>query len=65
MLLYSHDTHMILTVLLQIDIEGGEYDVLKEALESLCKYAMDGNRIDLVVEFHKWVIEDKKVSRVH
>ena len=28
----------------------------------LCGYAKRGNRVDLVVEFHKWVIEDKKVS---
>mmetsp|Transcript_17618 Transcript_17618/g.32008 ORF Transcript_17618/g.32008 Transcript_17618/m.32008 type:complete len:613 (-) Transcript_17618:41-1879(-) len=50
-------------LILKIDIEGGEYSVLKEALESklLCDYATKrGNRVDLVVEFHKWVIEDKK-----
>lgn len=57
------DGHLIL----KIDIEGGEYGVLKEALESglLCDYASErGNRVDLAVEFHKWVIEDKKVSRL-
>jgi len=50
-------------LILKIDIEGGEYSVLKEALESklLCEYAARrGNRVDLAVEFHKWVIEDKK-----
>jgi len=51
-------------LILKIDIEGGEYGVLRESLESgmLCDYAKRGNRVDLVVEFHKWVIEDKKVS---
>jgi len=50
-------------LILKIDIEGGEYSVLKEALDSgkLCDYAARrGNRVDLAVEFHKWVIEDKK-----
>mmetsp|Transcript_5954 Transcript_5954/g.13534 ORF Transcript_5954/g.13534 Transcript_5954/m.13534 type:complete len:560 (+) Transcript_5954:356-2035(+) len=49
-------------LILKIDIEGGEYSVLKESLNSglLCDYAKKGNRVDLVVEFHKWVIEDKK-----
>ena len=53
-------------LILKIDIEGGEYGVLRESLESgmLCDYAKRDNRVDLVgvVEFHKWVIEDKKVS---
>jgi len=50
-------------LILKIDIEGAEYLVLKEALMSglLCDYATKkGKRVDLVVEFHRWVIEDKK-----
>lgn len=54
-------------LILKIDIEGSEYSVLKEAIESgmLCDYAKKGNRVDLVVEFHKWVIEDKKASNYY
>lgn len=53
-------------LILKIDIEGGEYAVLKEAITSslLCDYAnQKGKRVDLAVEFHKWVIEDKKVRQ--
>lgn len=48
-------------LILKVDIEGGEYGVLEEALKSglLCQYASKtGIRVDLVVEFHRWVIED-------
>jgi len=53
-------------LILKVDIEGGEYDVLKEVLESgaLCDYASKkGKRVDLVVEFHKWVVKDNKQKR--
>ena len=52
-------------LILKVDIEGGEYDVLKQVIQSdmLCEYTKN-NRVDLAVEFHKWVIEDKKASYI-
>ena len=59
---YQSSGHLIL----KVDIEGGEYDVLKQLTQSdmLCEYTKN-NRVDLAVEFHKWVIEDKKASNIH
>ena len=59
---YQSSGHLIL----KVDIEGGEYDVLKQLTQSdmLCEYTKN-NRVDVAVEFHKWVIEDKKASNIH
>lgn len=39
-------------VLIKIDIEGGEYPVMNEAIDILCNYTDAGVRIDMILETH-------------
>jgi hypothetical protein len=39
-------------VLIKIDIEGGEYPVMNEAIDILCNYTNAGVRIDMILETH-------------
>lgn len=55
-------------VIIKIDIEGGEYAVMNEAIDTLCKYTSAGVRVDLILEIHGpeivgKVTEDMKLFR--
>lgn len=39
-------------VIIKIDIEGGEYVVINEAIDTLCDFANAGVRVDLMMETH-------------
>ncbi len=39
-------------VIIKIDIEGGEYRVMNEAIDTLCDYKSSGVQIDLILETH-------------
>ncbi len=39
-------------VVIKIDIEGGEYAVMNEAIETLCDFTTAGVRVDLILELH-------------
>jgi hypothetical protein len=39
-------------VIMKIDIEGGEYPVMNEAIGTLCDYTKAGVRVDLILETH-------------
>jgi hypothetical protein len=47
-------------LIIKMDVEGAEYQVLKEVAESgvLCDYAKMGNRVVFVVEYHNMSITD-------
>lgn len=47
-------------LIIKMDVEGAEYQVLKEAAMSgvLCDYVKRGNRVVLIVEFHNMSITD-------
>jgi hypothetical protein len=47
-------------LIIKMDVEGAEYQVLKEVAESgvLCEYIKLGNRVVFVVEYHNTVITD-------
>lgn len=49
-------------MIVKIDIEGGEYRVLKEVASSgvLCEYVKMGNHVVLIVEYHYMSITDPK-----
>jgi Methyltransferase FkbM domain len=49
-------------LIIKMDVEGAEYQVLKEVAESgvLCEYAKMGNRVVFVVEYHNMSITDPK-----
>lgn len=39
-------------VLIKVDIEGGEYPMMNEAIETLCNYTSAGVRVDMILETH-------------
>lgn len=39
-------------VLIKLDIEGGEYPVMNEAIDTLCNYTRAGVRVDMILETH-------------
>jgi hypothetical protein len=47
-------------LIIKMDVEGAEYQVLKEVAESgvLCEYIKLGNRVVFVVEYHNMSITD-------
>ena len=47
-------------LIVKMDVEGAEYQVLKEIAASgvLCDYIQRGNRVVLIVEFHNMSITD-------
>ena len=47
-------------LIIKMDVEGAEYQVLKEIESSgvLCDYMQRGNRVVLIVEFHNLSITD-------
>jgi hypothetical protein len=47
--------------ILKVDIEGGEYPLLKQAAEegTLCEYVTMGNQADLYIEFHSQRVTGK------
>ncbi len=47
-------------LIIKMDVEGAEYQVLKEAAASgvLCDYIQKGNRVVMIVEFHNMSITD-------
>jgi Methyltransferase FkbM domain len=49
-------------LIIKMDVEGAEYQVLKEVAESgvLCEYAKLGNRVVFVVEYHNMSITDPR-----
>jgi len=53
------------TLIVKIDIEGGEYDLMSEVAESLklCEYKAMGNEVILIVEYHFMSITDVKERR--
>ncbi|KAG7365545.1 methyltransferase FkbM domain containing protein [Nitzschia inconspicua] len=52
-------------LIIKMDVEGAEYQVLKEVAETgiLCEYAKMGNRVVFVVEYHNMSITDPKERR--
>ena len=52
-------------IIIKMDVEGAEYQVLKEVAASsvLCEYAKMGNRVVFVVEYHNMSITDAKERR--
>jgi hypothetical protein len=48
------------SLLVKMDVEGAEFEVLKElaASQVLCDYTKMGNNATLVVEFHQHLIKD-------
>ncbi len=49
-------------LVVKMDVEGAEYQVLKEVAASgvLCKLKESGNRVVMVVEYHNMSITDKE-----
>lgn len=49
-------------LIIKMDVEGAEYQVLKEVAASgvLCDYIEKGNRVVMIVEFHNNSITDPK-----
>eukprot|EP00533_Pseudo-nitzschia_delicatissima_P016635 CAMPEP_0197281868 /NCGR_PEP_ID=MMETSP1432-20130617/23381_1 /TAXON_ID=44447 /ORGANISM="Pseudo-nitzschia delicatissima, Strain UNC1205" /LENGTH=302 /DNA_ID=CAMNT_0042748739 /DNA_START=26 /DNA_END=934 /DNA_ORIENTATION=- len=49
-------------LIVKMDVEGAEYQVLKEVAASgvLCKLKESGNRVVMVIEYHNMSITDKK-----
>lgn len=49
-------------LIVKMDVEGAEYQVLKEVAASgvLCKLKESGNRVVMVVEYHNMSITDKE-----
>lgn len=47
-------------LIIKMDVEGAEYQVLKESAASgvLCDYIQKGNRVVMIVEFHNMSITD-------
>lgn len=47
-------------LIIKMDVEGAEYQVLKEVASSgiLCDYIEKGNRVVMIVEFHNMSITD-------
>ena len=52
-------------LIVKMDVEGAEYQVLKEVAGSgvLCDYVQKGNRVVMIVEFHDKTITDPKERR--
>lgn len=52
-------------MIIKMDVEGAEYQVLKEAAASgvLCDLAKKGNRIVMIVEYHNMSITDAAERR--
>ena len=52
-------------LIVKIDVEGAEYQVLKEVAQSgiLCDYVAMGNRVVMIVEFHNMSITDARERR--
>jgi hypothetical protein len=52
-------------LIVKMDVEGAEYQVLKEVADSgiLCKLKKLGNRVVLVVEYHNMSITDSEERR--
>ena len=52
-------------LIIKMDVEGAEYQVLKEVAASgvLCEYANMGNRVVFVVEYHNMSITDARERR--
>ncbi|KAL3919263.1 MAG: hypothetical protein SGILL_003843, partial [Bacillariaceae sp.] len=52
-------------LIIKMDVEGAEYQVLKEVAASgvLCEYAKMGNRVVFVVEYHNMSITDARERR--
>jgi hypothetical protein len=52
-------------IIVKIDVEGAEYQVLKEAAATgvLCDFAKKGNRIVMIVEYHHNSITDPAERR--
>ncbi len=50
------------SLIIKMDVEGAEYQVLKEAASSgvLCDYIQKGNSVIMVVEFHEKAITDQE-----
>ena len=51
--------------IIKMDVEGAEYQVLKEAAESgvLCELAKKGNKVVMIVEYHNNSITDPAERR--
>jgi hypothetical protein len=49
-------------LIVKIDVEGAEYQVVKEVASSgiLCEYVKMGNKVVLIVEYHNMSITDPK-----
>lgn len=49
-------------LMVKIDVEGAEYQVVKEVASSgvLCEYVKMGNKVVLIVEYHHMSITDPK-----
>ncbi len=43
-------------VIIKIDIEGGEFPLMNEAITALCEYTKAGVRVDMILETHVWWI---------
>lgn len=52
-------------LIIKMDVEGAEYQVLKEVAASgvLCDYIQKGNRVVMIVEFHNMSITDATERR--
>ena len=52
-------------LIIKMDVEGAEYQVLKEVANSgvLCDYIKMGNRVVMIVEFHNMSITDAQERR--
>lgn len=49
-------------LIVKMDVEGAEYQVLKEIAETglMCEYVKMGNRVVMIVEYHNMSITDAK-----
>jgi hypothetical protein len=52
-------------LIVKMDVEGAEYQVLKEVAASgvLCEYIAKGNRVVMIVEYHNMSITDANERR--
>jgi hypothetical protein len=52
-------------IIIKIDVEGAEYQVLKEVAKTglLCEYVKMGNRVVMIVEWHNMSITDADERR--